>query len=676
MELNADQHRAVTTLEGPVLILAGPGSGKTLTLVGRILVLIKTHRVSPENILAITFTQKAAQEISKRLHSFLGENAQLPLVSTFHAFAFHWLKQQSALWPEAASFQVISSADQKRLVKELLKEKPELNWTPKEALQLLTQLKSRPPQDNSSVDLQALNFLQAYQARLQERNALDFDDLLWRTLELFKQYPERLSKEHNPFRYILVDEAQDTNPIQAELLHHLSQAHRNLCLIGDPDQAIYGFRGASLETFLNFQTVYPETQVCHLEQNYRSSRILVKASQALIEKNGQRLPKKMWTSHEDHARIHITSVSTAWQEASFILNTIEQLIGGSNSLHAQEVSRTAVSETAYHFNDIVVLYRLNAVGRFLENSFAKAGLPYQRVGEIGFFERREILDVLAFLKTFSEAKITCDLEAWERILKTFVPQFGKTKWDAFQARVKEGEMPHLILESLISEAPFVERWKRAVEMAATLPVSKQIRMILEKFELKSHYEDGTSKGQRRYDHLLELINVAIRYDSLEPEHGRRELLQLALFARPEDHFNPHREAITLMSVHAAKGLEFPVVFVAGLEEGIFPYLPAEDFDGEAPNGFAGWRATCLPAGRREPLLMEEERRLFYVAMTRAKERLYLSHSEERALFDTKEKGIPSRFLSEIPEEFVERSMIKMQTKKATVSVPSPQLELF
>ena len=709
MELNASQHAAITTTEGPLLIVAGPGSGKTMTLVGRIIYLIQEKKVNPDHILAISFTQKAAQEIRKRVKGLLDKEKQsLPHISTFHALALKILKTHAPLWayPDGPRpWRLISASEQKSIVTHLLKENGDASLTVKQFLLKLSQWKGTlffTPSKESSLsrsgiigDSSLTPLFQVYQKRLQQSGFLDFDDLILYTLDLFTQSPEIERHYQTQFQYLLLDEAQDANPIQFHWIERLAHHHKNITVIGDPDQAIYGFRGASSDPFLAFHEKYPEATLLHLDQNYRSTQSVVKATQSLIQNNQKRIPHKPWTSNGTGAPLHLTTFDTAWQESSGILSRIEQLLGGSVH-HQLETShaKNGTSDALYHFNEIAVLYRWNETGRFLEQAFEKAGLPYQRIGEKGFFEHREIQDMIAFLRLLegaeapNEKELELELEAWGRILKHFVPGVGEKTIERFKAMKKVGESilapgeasapaareqhseacPRIESQEQTPQAElsrFLDRWERTQILSRDKSLAQQIRTIIEKMELKTHYDDTTPEGTRRYDHLLELINIAHSYEEtnlqgLTPplvataNDARRRFLEDTLLSRSENHWNPDREAITLTTVHAAKGLEFPVVFVVGLEETLFPSLENEA-------DLAG---------------LEEERRLFYVALTRAKERLYLSHAQERLIQGERLARTPSRFLKELPAELMEYQFVKEPVRRRNVLKNSPQLQLF
>ncbi|HCW32353.1 MAG: ATP-dependent DNA helicase PcrA, DNA helicase II / ATP-dependent DNA helicase PcrA [Candidatus Peregrinibacteria bacterium GW2011_GWE2_39_6] len=673
MELNQAQAAVITTIDGAQLILAGPGSGKTLTLVGRILYLLKEKQVMAQNILAITFTHKAAKEITNRLNNFLSQNEELPFVSTFHALAFNVLKKHFAYLGLNENFQVVSDIERLSLIKILLKKHASLNLKARDVDLAITKSKigfeitpsetTNPPLPNA-----LSNLLEDYQEALQARTWLDFDDLLVLTARLFKNSPEILDHYQNLFRYILVDEAQDMNPIQAHLMDLLAKKHGNLCLIGDPDQAIYGFRGANINYFLQFQKYYQGAKILTLEQNYRCSKTITEATQALIQHNQHRLAKKTWTTNESPSLIKVTSLGTAWQEANFIINSIENLIGGSSHLNIQNAKNYLQKiEKPYQFNEIAILYRLNSVGRFLEKSFNKAGLPYQRVGDIGFFERTEIRDLLALFEILTWEPTTAEnpnlIESWERALRHFGEGIGeKTISSLKQIFMENPANFHQILfnENSLNFGPawakFLQKRNKISAMINNLCISKQLRFIMDHFALKTYLEDGTLKGQNRYDRLLEFLNIASIYDEDLPNVGRTKIWDQVRFSRLDDYWNKEREAITLMSVHASKGLEFPVVFVVGMEEGLFPNFQEKE--------------TLEKT--------EEERRLFYVAMTRAKERLFLSFCEHRDTFVNEEiqQTRPSRFLKEIPLNLTDQQFTKAQIRKTKTKEASRQMTLF
>lgn len=516
MHLDPDQRKAVSAIQGPLCIVAGPGSGKTRVLVERIAHLVEHEGTAPESILAITFTTKAAREMRERVKERLGGSEKnLPYIGTFHAFAFDLLKEHGEQIGIPSDFSVAEENDKEK--------------------------------------------------RDKERSTLTFDDLLIHAVALLEKHPNARALYQKKFKYLMVDEYQDTNAPQARLLELLAQKHRNLCVVGDPNQSIYGFRGAEPEHFYTFPQRYPSAAIIKLNKNYRSSKHIVEASDALIGRNTNNPIRSSWSERALSAPIRITHAASASQEASFIVKTIQELIGGTEY---EYLTRSDTSEQ-YHFSDIAVLYRLNAVGRFLEQSFARAALPFVVVGARSFFEHPEIVETLDKLKEMGAGEKT--------------------------------------------------------------PLSGALRTIVEK-----------RAACNRPEILLELVVIATTYDHLSFPEAREKLFTDAALSSTEDDWRERQNAITLMSVHAAKGLEFPVVFIAGAEEGLFPYLK----EGESDERLA------------------EERRLFYVAMTRAKDRLYISHTSERVLFGKKLPAAPSRFLSEIPDEHVERKFLHNKLPRA------------
>jgi len=575
MKLDIQQKKAVEATEGAVCIVAGPGSGKTHTIVERIARLVEKKQIAPENILAITFTNKAADEMRSRVEKRLASE-KLPMIGTFHSLALDILKEHGCKIGLAENFSILSETEQKKTVRELLKKHKDLNIKTKDALLLLSRTKSGGNKNSGADDPVFAAFADDYKKELVARHRLDFDDLLIYTLELFQKHADVLNSYQKKFHYIMVDEYQDTNYIQADILRVLAAESKNICIIGDPNQAIYGFRGATRENFLSFKDQYPDAVTIELTKNYRSTEAIVAASDAMI---GRKTKIKKET---DDVAISVVSCDSPQLEASYITKTIEKLIGGIDLLNVgDDDSKT------YHLSDIAVLYRLKTVGNVLEKRFAQAGIPYHFFGGVNFFERPEI--------------------------------------------------------------------KKIIEQLETLPpsgtLSGQVKTAIEKLGLKKSLDDGTQQGAAKYNRVLELENIVRSYDHLPAREAREKFFEEIELSRSDDDRNPAQESVTLMTAHSSKGLEFPVVFIAGVEDALFPYCKDGEEDAEH---------------------VQEERRLLYVAMTRAKERLYITYAKDRMLFGKTVDLAPSRFLKVIPEELIQRKEIKRKPRKER----SPQNNLF
>jgi len=571
MKLSGKQQEAVTTTEGPVCIVAGPGSGKTATIIERIYHLIHNKHIDPEHILAITFTNKATGEMGERItrRCGMGGGARCPTVCTFHALALDILKQHGERIGLPSPITVASEKEQKHILKKILKDVS--GWTVKDALSAVSRYKLQP---SVSTDERIQNIAHTYHEELTKKGMLDFDDLLLQTVKLFKDHTDVLKTYQERFQFILVDEYQDTNPIQAELLSLLVPPQHNICIIGDPNQAIYGFRGATRDNFFSFTRTYPQTKTITLSHNYRSTKAIVEVASALFQ---EQTPTQT-ALQDEGVPVQRIALSSAEAEGRHIVASIRQLIGGIDMV---ETDSQTMDESVYDAGEIAVLFRLHAVGTFLEQFFREAGVPYTRVGGMTFFEQPDVRQIIE-------------------------------------------EIAHITPEQSISE---------------------HVQVLIDGRSIP----DTTAKDRRRENRLEELITRARIYDYLSPEEGKRSLLAEATLERPEEARTPE-DKVALMSVHAAKGLEFPVVFVAGVEEGLFPYHRVSNSEDE----------------------IEEERRLLYVAMTRAKERLYLSYSTSRRLYGETITPRPSRFLDDLPPDLIEHTTITPPKKKEK----PPQQALF
>ncbi|MBI3495461.1 UvrD-helicase domain-containing protein [Candidatus Berkelbacteria bacterium] len=597
--LNEQQQIAVTTTVGPVLILAGAGSGKTRALTHRIAYLIKEKKVSPFNILAITFTNKAAEEMISRMGKLLGETVRLPWMGTFHRQCVKILHKElnHTQLGYTSNFVIYDEQDSQAAIKKVLKK---LNLdikkhNPRSVGALISSAKSElvGPKDYGKF---AAGYLQkkvaeiypAYQDMLKQANAMDFDDLLMVTVNMLQKYPEILSRYQTLFRYILVDEYQDTNQAQYELVHLLASRHRNIFCIGDDWQSVYAFRGANFRNIINFEKDYPDATVIRLERNYRSTKTIVNAAQHIIEKNTLRSEKTLWTDKPDGPPVALVECLDEREEARFIIEEIQ-------SLH---------SMLKLPMSQFVVLYRTNSQSRAIEEACLASGLPYRIVGGFKFYERKEIKDMLAYLHLVVNPD---DEVSFERVIN--VPPRGI-------GQVALGQQNHPKMQQ------FVAMMQGFRTFAKSYDVAQLIDHIFRVSGYRQWLDDGTPEGQSRIENVKELKTVASSAGNLE------EFLAQVALVQDIDNWDAGEDAITLMTLHNAKGLEFPIVFMAGMEEGLFPHS-----------------RSLL-----EPEELEEERRLCYVGMTRAMERLYLLYARRRRVFGTVALGIRSRFVDEIPAE--------------------------
>ncbi len=620
-ELNEAQERAVLTTEGPLLIAAGAGSGKTRVLAHRIAHLIEKG-VRPESILAITFTNKAAEEMKRRIFSLIRNSGAGPWVGTFHAFSVMVLREAGRALGLPKSFSILDEEDALSLMKESLKE---LELDPKQfEPRRMRSLISRRKNEMTGLEkfkAQALEYFpkilaaawERYEDKKEKAKALDFDDLLLKTVELFSNHHEILEKYQERFRYVHVDEYQDTNLAQYELTRLLAQVRKNICAVGDIDQAIYSWRGADFRNILHFERDWPEAKLITLEENYRSTQSILNAANAVIVKNKFRVPKNLFSRKTSGTRLCAFEAANEEEEAGFIASLAGRLTKN-NKIKPQEIA---------------VLYRTNFQSRAIEEKMLELGIPYQVIG-IKFYERKEVKDALAYLRAALNPE---DLLAAKRIINFPPREIGKVLMTKFFAEDRlQGK-----------EAAKIERFKNILgeikTAAATKPASVAVRFALSKSGLLEFFDDGTEEGEMRLANIKELASLAGRYDKLSAPEGILKLSEDATLMSAEDGLKNEEESVKLMTVHAAKGLEFKIVFIAGLEEGLFPHKTRLDEEKE--------------------LREEEERRLFYVALTRAKEKVYLSWAVFRTIFGSRQINRPSPFLSDIPEELLERAPEKI-----------------
>ena len=637
--LNEPQQRAVACLQGPLLIVAGAGSGKTRVLTFRIANLLE-HGVPPYRILAITFTNKAAREMRERVDALIGDAAQDVWLSTFHSFCARFLRMELEHYGRyAKNFVIYDAADSKGLIRECLKELniDEKHTAPGAVQAHISDAKNRLL-DVAAFTAQATDFFAEqvakiyalYQSKLQENNALDFDDLLMLTVELLTKNEELRTKYQKKFQYILVDEYQDTNGAQYAITKLLAAEHRNICVVGDADQSIYGWRGADMRNIMNFEKDYPEATVILLEQNYRSTKNILAAANAVIENNLARKKKELWTDNPTGDRITIYEGATEKNEASYIVREVERL------------------HTMFHvkYGDIAVLYRTNAQSRNIEEAFYATGVPYAMVGSVRFYDRREIKDIIAYLRVIYNPRDTLSLL---RIINVPRRGLGPT---SIARMMETAEEYRISLFEVITDAQLLSmipklsaKVKLALEEFAamvftfmgqlgTRPIHEIVEDVIETSGYAAALEEEKKEDNRdRLENLREFISVAKNFDdgAAEGENGLADFLAQIALISDVDQTEQSDGTVTLMTFHAAKGLEFPAVFMAGMEEGLFPHSRTLLDDTE----------------------IEEERRTCYVGITRAERRLYLTYARQRTIYGRTEMSRPSRFLAEIPEELVE-----------------------
>jgi DNA helicase II / ATP-dependent DNA helicase PcrA len=635
--LNPPQQEAVTHGDGPLLIFAGAGSGKTRVLTARIAYLIASRRVWPDRLLAVTFTNKAAREMRSRVESLVGEQAQRMWVGTFHASAVRILRREATRLGITPSFVIFDEDDTRAALKRVL---DELRLDPKRypipsLSQGISQAKSelKRPEDipNRSYSDEILRRVyDSYQEVLRRSGGLDFDDLIMKVVELYSTDEEALAKWRDRFRHVLVDEYQDTNRAQYTLVNLLAAEHRNVAVVGDDDQSIYRFRGADIRNILDFRKDYPDAHVVHLEQNYRSSQAILDVAYSVIRSNPERAEKRLWTQRAGGEKVIAMQAYNEVEEAEFV---------------ADEVERLRKTE-GRGYSDFAVLYRTNAQSRAFEDVLARRRIPYRLVGGIRFWERREVKDLVAYLRFCFNPQ---DALSFARIVSVPSRKIGNVTIEAINsfARDAEADIVQILKDPgrvpgvpKPAVAPLVGFRAQVESVRATMGVlrpSELVDQIIEVMDLRRHYLDGTPQGEARIENLNELRGLAESFDDRDPAQGLEDFLAEVALVSDVDAYDENGEGATLITLHMVKGLEFPVVFMVGMEEGLLPHQRALD-EREANPSAAG--ATTE---------MAEERRLCYVGMTRAKDRLYLSCAFRRHLYGRSQPAFPSRFLSDVPQ---------------------------
>ena len=634
--LNDKQRLGVETTEGPVLLLAGAGSGKTGVLTHRIAYLLEEEGVSPWNILAITFTNKAASEMRERVDRLVGFGSEQIWVATFHATCVRILRRYADRLGYDNHFTIYDTDDQKSIMKDICKK---LNIDTKfvkerTVLGAISSAKDEliSPQQyaiDAFGDFQKRQIADAYmeyQKALKKNNAMDFDDLIVKTVELFKSCPEILEQYQNRFRYIMVDEYQDTNTAQFELVRLLADKYRNLCVVGDDDQSIYKFRGANIRNILDFEDTYPEATVIKLEQNYRSTGNILAAANAVISNNKGRKGKKLWTASEDGALLHFKHFDAALEEAQFIAEDI----------------RNKIREGVVNYGDCAVLYRTNAQARLLEERMVMLGIPYTVVGGQNFYGRKEIKDILAYLKTIDNGM---DDVAVKRIIN--IPKrgigaasIGKVQAYAdtnnisfFDGLCKAKEIPGLgkAAEKIMPFVYLIQGFRSKVDYYGLEGLLKD---ILEVTAYEEYLKETEEEAEDRIENVQELLNKVILYEEEHDQPRLGEFLEEVALVADIDSVKDDADRVLLMTLHSAKGLEFPHVYLAGMEDGVFPSY------------------MNITSDNKDDL--EEERRLAYVGITRAKVDLTLTAAKSRMIHGQTQYNMVSRFLKEIPDELLDQ----------------------
>ncbi len=646
-DLNPEQKAAVEATEGPVLMLAGAGSGKTKALTHRIAYLVAKKHVSPMNILAVTFTNKAAGEMRERVLRLLGrpedDRRYIPFMGTFHSICVRLLRREASNFGLPPSFIIFDAADSQSAAKAAMRRLKidEKKFVPSLVANLISSAKNELIGPDRYTDLAsgqaqevAAQVYPVYQTVLREAGALDFDDLIYETVKMFRKDADILARWQDQFRYILIDEYQDTNHAQYQLTKLLAAKHRNICVVGDDWQSIYSWRGANFQNILDFEKDYPETKVIKLEQNYRSTKNILDAAHSVISKNIVRSDKKLWTEAEAGPAVMVEQVYNEQQEGEFILRRIEELTRA-NQRPGLETKNDADhnSRPGLELKDFAVLYRTNAQSRSLEEAFLRYNVPYKIVGGVRFYERREVKDALAYLRFIYQPE---DRISFNRIinlpprglgdvsLQRFIQSDFSQELSLLERLVQANEIPGLLPRAAAALVQFGQLISGLRRDAERLPVGQLLELAIKRSGYLEYLDDGSVQAGDRLENVKELISVAQTYNELGLEGFLEEIALIADI----DNYSTENDAVTLMTLHAAKGLEFPVVFMAGMEEGIFPHTRSL-YDGAQ---------------------MEEERRLCYVGMTRAKHQLYLIHASSRLLYGQTQHNPSSRFLLDIPQE--------------------------
>lgn len=630
-KLNNKQKEAVLYNDGPLLILAGAGSGKTKVLTTKIAYLIEEKKVSPYEILAITFTNKAAMEMKERITSLIGTTARNIQISTFHSFGLKLIRENANLLGYETNFSIMDSDDSLTIVKKIMKE---MNLDPKvyNAKAIKSKISSCKnemitPQSYekyaiSEYEQITLEVYKKYEKKLKNSNALDFDDLLLLPIELFKNHPSILEKYQERFRYVLIDEYQDTNEPQYILSKMMSAKYRNICVVGDDSQAIFSWRGANYQKILNFEKDYKNAKVIMLEQNYRSTKKILDAANCVIKNNKQRKEKNLWTENEDGEKIKYYRAYDGRDEAHYVTHTINKL-----------------KEKGISYEDIAILYRTNAQSRTMEEELLKENIPYHIVGGFSFYQRKEIKDLLAYLKLIHNPK---DNVSFLRVINTPKRGIGLKSIENLTRKADENNLS--LFESIDGgkEASFKEIIERLIDIKEEISLTELIDKVLDSSGLKHELESEKSlEADIRLENLEEFKSITRSFEAREGEISLEDFLFEVSLVSDKDEYDSTNGKVNLMTVHSVKGLEYDYVFIIGVEEGLFPHMNA-----------------LMEAGE-----LEEERRLCYVAITRAKKDLYIINARRRVLFGHDQINPPSRFIGEIDASLIESNFHEQKRKE-------------
>ncbi len=642
-ELNEKQYEAVVNTDGPCLVIAGAGSGKTKVLTHKIAYILENKDIKPWNILAITFTNKAANEMKQRVESLVGDIAQDMWIGTFHSICVRILRRYIDRLGFDKSFVIFDTGDQRTLVKECLKTLniDDKTFSDRAVLAEISNAKNEmldptaySLRTNGDFRKQKIaDIYELYQKRLKENNSLDFDDIINFTIKILMENPDVLEHYTEQFKYVLVDEYQDTNKAQFTLVSMLASKYGNITVVGDNDQGIYSFRGADISNILNFEKDFPGTKIIKLEQNYRCTQNILNIANAVIKNNTVKYDKKLWTENEKGKLPTVYSADNEYDEASYIVEQINHL-------------RT---EEYYKYSDFTILYRMNTQSRCIEDIFRREDIPYKIIGGLKFYERKEIKDIIAYLRLIHN---TADNLSLKRIINEPKRGIGKTSLENVQAVAEQtGTSMYEIIKHAeqyglnkvyLNSRDFINTMEELISLKDKIKVSELIKETLDKTGYTKALEvEDKIEAENRIENLEEFLTVAIEFEDEEADAGLAEFLESITLSSDIDGMEETEDSVTLMTLHSAKGLEFPVVFLVGMEEGIFP----------------GYKSIS------EEKELEEERRLCYVGITRAKNYLYLTCAKQRTIFGSTSCNPISRFLKEIPEDAVEGFNDVIESKK-------------
>ena len=657
--LNEAQKEAVEAIEGPVLVLAGPGSGKTKVLVHRAAYLIKVCGLSPYSIMAVTFTNKAAREMKERLYRLLGERVEQLTVGTFHAICARILRREGEAIGIPSSFVIYDEEDQLSAVRQAVRELNlnEKLYRPPALLQAISRLKAElifPSDFNPSTYWEEVmrRVYERYQEILKNHNALDFDDLLLAVVRLWREAPQILERYRRRFLQIMVDEFQDTNMAQYEILRELARVHRNLFAVGDEDQSIYRFRGADWRNVFRFREDFPDAKIILLEKNYRSTQNILDAARSIISHNPHRTPKMLYTERGRGLPLILYEAYDEADEGEFVVREIKRLI----------------AKKLYSPGDFAVMYRTNAQSRVVEEAFVRHNMPYKLVGAIRFYERKEIKDVLAYLRLILNPMDDISLQRIINVPPRGIgPQTLKTLQNIAFSRASSlyqvlklvrDDPKHLGFSRQVSNSllAFLELLEDLSKAADEKDILSLLDYVLERTGYRDYLQDGTPEGQERWENVQELRKAAEEYATFPPREGLAAFLEGVTLVSDVDNLEERTEVPVLLTLHMAKGLEFPVVFIIGMEEGLFPHIRSY--------------------GDLEEMM--EERRLCYVGITRAKDRVYLVYTFRRSPYRSSSPSEPSRFIKEIPSHllrYYSDDLEREEKKEAPPPLVSPTFRL-